>query len=141
MIVPGQREDLVGAHRDEVPAGRGDGAHRRDDRRAGLAQPQDLAVDRVGGDVGAAGAHDPQHDGRDRRRPRPASRSAAQMESEPASGRRAGPPPLRPSMIPPSTVDDRDDAGVFAARARSCASLLRRGSWQRSRLGGDHLCT
>ena len=58
-------DDRVGGHRDEVTARGRDIAHRHDDRLAGVACPDDLSPDRVGGDIRAARAVHPQHDGPD----------------------------------------------------------------------------
>ena len=85
------RPDLVGIHRDVVAAGRGDAAHRGDDRLAGLAQRIDLATNHFGGEHAAAGAVDAQHDGLDRRRraaPRAAGARANPSRSCRAAARR-----------------------------------------------------
>src|SRR3954451_3161446 len=55
-------EDLVRAAGDVVATRAGDGAHRDDDRLAGLARAGDLAPDRVGGDGRTTGGVDPEHD-------------------------------------------------------------------------------
>src|SRR5580698_10450313 len=54
--------DLVSGHGDVVTAGRGDVAHRCDDRLAARPRADNLPPDRVRGDIGAARAVDPQHD-------------------------------------------------------------------------------
>src|SRR3954453_18460725 len=55
-------EDLVSAAGHVVAPRAGDGAHRDDDRLAGLARAGDLAPDRVGGYGRTAGGVDPEHD-------------------------------------------------------------------------------
>ena len=58
----GLSDDLVRRHGDEVAARGGDIPHGDDHRLAGLPGAQGLAVDGVGGDVGAAAAVDPEDD-------------------------------------------------------------------------------
>src|SRR5690606_19706896 len=63
---PGQRRrarpDLVGRHRDPIAAGRGDAAHRYDDRTPALLEYLDLAKDDLGRERAAAGTVDAQHE-------------------------------------------------------------------------------
>jgi hypothetical protein len=65
VSVPGWATIASGAHRDEVAAGAGDVAHRRDHRLAVRAQLADLPPDHVRGHVRAAGTVDPQQHGLD----------------------------------------------------------------------------
>ena len=63
----GLRDHGVAGHRDVVPAGGGDGGHRRDHRPTGATELEHLPANRVARRVGPARAVDPEDDGLDRR--------------------------------------------------------------------------
>ena len=109
-------DDGVGRRGDEVPAGRRDIRHGDDQRLAGLARPIDLAPDRVGGDIGAARAVDPQDDRRDAvigDRIADRFRDGVRSHDDGAEGRvvLAG-----LELHRPEAVDDRDPRRVLRGR-------------------------